>query len=120
MHDWPTPAQMLSTVARALRGDVPPSPFECRVAAAALDIARRQIEQDPEIAAAAQDRLVEILGQAGGDLERRLAERIRAGEIGEATPGLIDHLWQVTLAKVAVDQPGFPLYRRLVNEEETG
>jgi hypothetical protein len=29
------------------------------------------------------------------------------------TPGLVPHLWRVTLDKLAVDQPGYESYRRV-------
>ena len=45
------------------------------------------------------------------------ADRIRAGEIGEQTPDLMDCLWTITLARVAVDQPTFALYGRLTGQE---
>lgn len=117
MHDWPRAAGILTAVAEALRADAPLSAFDRRVAASALDIARRELEQHPAAARSARDRLSRILGRTDGDPERVLARRIRTGEIGEETPGLLDHLWRTTLAKVAVDQPGFPLYRRLTEGE---
>jgi len=46
------------------------------------------------------------------DLNRALAEKIRSGEADLATPGLAEHLWQTTLAKLAVDQPNYGSYRR--------
>lgn len=115
MHDTPTPAEILDAVAEALRADTLPLPFDRRVAAAALDIVRREIEQDPEIPSKAAERLSDLVGASGPapDLTARLAELIRSGMFDERTTGLVDHLWQVTLAKVAVDQPDFALYRRL-------
>ena len=53
------------------------------------------------------------------ELNRQLSEKIAAGEIGEATPGLMEHLWETTLAKMAVDQPSYASYRREV-ELRTG
>jgi uncharacterized protein DUF6285 len=46
------------------------------------------------------------------DLNRALAERIASGEIDLATPGLSEHLWQTTMAKLAVDQPNYGSYKR--------
>ena len=45
-------------------------------------------------------------------LNQQLADRIASGEIDLASPGLADHLWRTTLAKLAVDQPTYETYRR--------
>ena len=58
-----------------------------------------------------------LLGAADGslaDLNRALADKIAAGEANLQTPGLADHLWQTTLAKLAVDQPNYGSYKREV------
>lgn len=95
------------------------SAFERRVNAAAVDIARREVEELPAVTAQARARLVALTGRQGAmsELTRVLAGRIAAGEIGEETPGLMDHLWTGTLARVRVDQPGFAAYRRLMAGE---
>jgi Domain of unknown function (DUF6285) len=41
-----------------------------------------------------------------------LSRRIAAGEIDLQTPGVAEHLWATTLAKVAIDQPTYASYRR--------
>jgi len=41
-----------------------------------------------------------------------LCERIAAGEMDLATPGLAETLWQITLDKLAVDQPTYDTYLR--------
>jgi hypothetical protein len=38
--------------------------------------------------------------------------RIAAGAVDLNTPGLAEHLWATTLAKLAVDQPTYASYRR--------
>ena len=40
-----------------------------------------------------------------------LAHRIATGELDLTTPGLSDHLWATTMAKLAVDQPTYAAYR---------
>jgi hypothetical protein len=84
------------------------------VAAHAVDIVRRQLELAPAAEAAERCRLAALLGSEGelATLNRLLCERIRDGTIGLHTPGLADHLWQVTLHKLAVDQPNYESYRR--------
>jgi hypothetical protein len=34
------------------------------------------------------------------------------------TPGLADHLWQTTMAKLAVDQPNYASYKRELGERK--
>jgi hypothetical protein len=74
-----------------------------------IDIARRQIALGPEADAAECERLRALL-HADGDLEslnRLLCERIRTGVLGPDAAGLAGHLWQTTLDKLAIDQPGY-------------
>ena len=42
----------------------------------------------------------------------------RRREVDLATPGLADHLWQTTLAKLAVDQPNYASYKREMGRGE--
>jgi hypothetical protein len=46
------------------------------------------------------------------ELNALLSRRIAAGELDLQTPGLAEHLWATTLAKVAIDQPTYASYRR--------
>ena len=120
MNDAPTPAQLLAAVAAFLRDEALPAlqgatAYQARVAANMLDIARRQLELAPAQEADELDRLRSLLGTDGdlAALNRLLCERIAAGSLTLTTPGLADHLWQTTLAKLAIDQPGYDTYRRL-------
>ncbi len=45
-------------------------------------------------------------------LNQDLADRIAQGDIDLTTPGVKEHLWQTTLAKLAVDQPNYAAYKR--------
>lgn len=119
MQDPPKPADLLAAVARFLREELVPllsgaAAFQTRVAANAVDIARRELELAPAADAAQRQRLVALLAQEGdlAVLNRELCRRIRAGEMTLETPGLAAHLWEVTLAKLAVDQPGYASYQR--------
>jgi Domain of unknown function (DUF6285) len=60
-----------------------------------------------------------LLGRQGSieDLNRALCDLIASGEITLATPGLKDHLWATTIAKLAVDQPNYASYRRTLEDE---
>jgi hypothetical protein len=89
------------------------------VAANALAIVERELALGAEQDAAERERLRALLGHDGA-LEaqnRELCREIRAGRITLATPGLREHLRATTLAKLAVDQPGYSGYRRAVERE---
>ena len=114
------PAELLHAVAEFIREQAMPAlsgqtAFHARVAANVLDIVRREIELAPRHEIQERQRLSELLGE-DADLEtlnRNLCRRIDAGELDLDSPGLFEHLWLTTLAKLAVDQPNYVTYRRL-------
>jgi hypothetical protein len=118
MQDEPRPSEILAAVARYLREVIAPATgghisFNARVCANAIEMSLRQMEREPADSAAERARLEGLLGQEG-DLARlnaELARRLEAREIGLDTSGLKEHLWAVTLAKLAVDQPTYAAYR---------
>ena len=123
MQDQPTPSEILAAVARFLRETVAPATtghlsFNARVAANALEMSRRQIERDAPEAAAEAARLRSILDMDGdlAGLNAELCARLASGAVTLETPGLVDHLWTVTLAKLAVDQPSYWGYRAALAE----
>jgi len=114
LHDSPTSAEILAAAAGLLREQLipalpPEQAFAARVMANALDLARRELAQDPAIATDLSARLAALVGTSGDDqaLTARLAERIDQGAMAPDDPGLIDYLWRSTLARIAVDQPGY-------------
>ena len=123
MQDQPTPSELLAAVAAFMRTPVAPegaphAAFITRVAANALDIVRRELESAPAADAEELIRLRDIL-RSDGDLEtlnREFCTQLEAGQLGLATPGVKDHLWAVTLAKLAVDQPNYSGYRAALAE----
>ena len=127
MQDEPTPEELVKAVADFLRNDIAPvisghDAFKLRVSINALDLVTRQLalQQDSDAAEAA--RLTQLLGMKGSlaELNRALAERIAWGEADLQTPGLSEHLWQTTLAKLAVDQPNYASYKREVGSKGSG
>src|SRR5258708_23460647 len=123
MQDEPRPTEILAAVARFLRETAAPATsghlaFNLRVCANALEMSRRQLDDDPPAAAAEQARLVGLLKTEGdlATLNAELCRPIAAGEMGLETPGLAQHLWAVTLAKLAVDQPTYWGYRAALAE----
>lgn len=139
MHDAPSPAQITEAATLFLRERVMPAlggfqaatpeaqaaasavaaatAHHARVAANLLDIARRQLLEDPAVAAAEVQRLQALLDRTDTDLaalNQALAEAIAAGRLSLDSPGLAAHLWHTTLAKLAVDQPNYATYRRAI------
>ncbi|MFI4932243.1 MAG: DUF6285 domain-containing protein [Burkholderiales bacterium] len=96
--------------------------FHARVAANALDIARRQLALAPAAHEREHAALVKLLGADAADdlgqLNRTLCERIARGVMDLDTPGLAACLWQITLDKLAVDQPGYETYVRTLRGAE--
>lgn len=123
MQDQPTAIELLDVAAHFVRNEFLPrltghAAFNARVTANVLDIVRRELMFAPAANASEIARLQALLGETG-DLEtlnHRLCERLASGEIGLDTPGLADHLWQTTLAKLSIDQPGYASYRAIVGE----
>jgi hypothetical protein len=119
MQDEPTPFELIKAVADFLRNDITPqigghSAFKMRVAINALDLVTRQLALESSSDAAEAERLSQLLGRQGSleELNRVLAGKIGNGEADLQTPRLAEHLWQTTLAKLAVDQPNYAAYRR--------
>jgi hypothetical protein len=123
MQDQPTPAEVIGAVALFLKTVVAAettgaTSFQARVAANALEMMKRDLELSPKADAEELERLKAILGEDGTlfELNQRLSEQIAAGVLDLDTPGLKDHLWAVTLAKLAVDQPTYAAYRASLAE----
>jgi hypothetical protein len=119
MQDEPTPEELIKAVADFLRNDIAPAisghnAFKLRVSINALDLVTRQLALEEGSDAAELERLSRLLGMQGslGELNRTLTDRIAKGEVDLETPGLADHLWQTTMAKLAVDQPNYASYKR--------
>jgi hypothetical protein len=123
MQDQPTPSEVIGAVALFLKTVVAAettgaTSFQARVAANALEMMKRDLELSPAEDAAELARLKAILGEDGSlaELNQRLADQIAAGALDLSTPGLKDHLWSTTMAKLAVDQPTYAAYRASLAE----
>ena len=118
MQDQPTPSEVIGAVAIFLKTVVAAqttgaTSFQARVAANALEMMRRQLDLAPAEDAAELARLKALLKTDGSlaELNAELARRISTGDLDLTTPGLSDHLWATTMAKLAVDQPTYAAYR---------
>ena len=123
MQDQPHPSEVIGAVAEFLRSVVVPkadplTSFQTRVAINALEMMRRQLDLAPAAEADEATRLTALLGHDGGleALNVELAAKIANGELDLATPGLSEHLWATTLAKLAVDQPSYAAYRAVLTQ----
>ncbi|KPF90496.1 hypothetical protein IP86_25830 [Rhodopseudomonas sp. AAP120] len=124
MQDEPRPDELIKAVADFLRDHIAPqitghAAFKLRVGINALDLVTRQLALADDSDAAEAARLRELLGADGSlhELNGVLSERIASGAMDLSTPGLTDHLWQTTLAKLAVDQPNYASYRREMGQK---
>lgn len=123
MQDQPTAAELIDIVADFIRNHAMPqlqghAAFHARVAANALDIVKRELQVAPKANAEEHERLKALLGRDGSleELNRELCARIESGQVTLATPGLADHLWAITMTKLAIDQPNYSGYRRALEE----
>jgi len=124
MQEQPGPAEILRTVATYLRETAMPqltghAAFTARVAANAVDLVCRDLEQRQDSDRAERDRLIGLLGHDGplADLNAELAAAIRDDRVATDSPDLLRHLWRTTLDKLAIDQPAYASYRAALEEE---
>ena len=121
MQDPPTVDELLESTTAFLREVAMPqltghAAFHARVAANALDLVRRELTLGARSTQAEQARLEALLDAHGSltELNQLLCQRIAAGTLDLDTPGLAEHLWATTLAKLAIDQPTYAPYRRVL------
>lgn len=89
--------------------------FHAKVAQNALAIVARELAQAPQTTE--QALLAQVLDHEAplDRLRADLCSQLRAGTMGEATPGLVDALLSVALAKCGVDNPRYATFRRLAS-----
>ena len=119
MQDAPDHTEILAAVAALMRETIMPllsghPSYQLRVAANALDLVGRQIALQPKFDAIERQRLQALLSRDGSleDLNHALCEAIERHTITLETPGVAEHLWATTMAKLAVDQPSYARYAR--------
>lgn len=121
----PSAAELLVAVKEFLGSEVAPklegaAGFKLKVAMNALDIVARETETGAALERDARSRLMAILGDDGTyeTLSAELSERLRSGVLSYRDPAVVAHLWQTTLAAMAIDNPGYASYRLARTEEE--
>ena len=127
MRTIPTAPELLEIIAQYLRENVAPrlsapDNFYTLVAANSLDIVRREIEQGPFADATARERLRALLDREGTieELEAHLVQAIASGAVPIDSPALQDHLLHTTLDEVAIDQPKYATYQRMLELTRRG
>jgi hypothetical protein len=114
----PPATELLAAVTRFLRDELLPNlsgarAFNLRVSINAVEVVRRELEQQ----AAADDRehrrLAKLFGRNAdlAALRRELCEKIARGELTLDDPGLRAHLRATTIDRLAIDQPTYSAYR---------
>jgi hypothetical protein len=121
MMDQPSALELVKAVRDFLEQRAMPelkghTAFHARVAANALSIVARELEQGGASADAERARLAALLGHDGAlmDLNRELCAAIREGRIDLDTPGFADHLAATTRDKVGIDQPNYSGLKRFL------
>ncbi len=104
-------ADFLAAVEPGLKGQ---QAFHAKVAKNALAIVARELAQRPQTTE--QHLLAAFLGHEGSldGMRAELCGRLRAGQITPDTPGLLETLQEVAMAKLAVDNPRYSTFRRLI------
>ena len=121
MMDQPSMRELVAAVRDFIEQKAMPelkghTAFHARVAANALSIVVRELEQGPQSARGERERLRTLLGHDGTleELNRDLCRRIREGAFTLETPGFSEHLTITTREKVAIDQPNYSGLSQLV------
>jgi hypothetical protein len=114
MMDQPSIRELVDAVREFIKKRAMPelkghTAFHARVAANALGIVSRQLEQGPHAEEEEHARLVTLLGKDGSleELNRALCKQIREGAMAIDSAALQQHLELTTLDKVAIDQPNY-------------
>ena len=113
----PPVSELLASVSRFLRDELLPTlsgarAFNLRVSINAIDLVRREIEQQGGADERERMRLAKLLG-SDADLEtmrKELCEKIARGELTLAEPALGEHLRATTIDRLAIDQPTYSAY----------
>ncbi len=123
MQDRPSAEKLLAAARAFLTETAMPqlsghAAFHARVAGNVLDLLARELKLAPGFNKAEQARLESLLDVKGlsesGDLvtlNRKLCDKIAAGEMDLSDEALKTHLIKVTMGKLAIDQPRYQGYK---------
>ena len=112
--DQPSATEILTAVREFIEKHAMPeltgrTAFHARVAANALAIVVRELDQGDRANVEELLRLEQLLQRKGSlvELNRELCRKLRSNELAMDDAGLRRHLTLTTLAKVAIDQPNY-------------
>ena len=116
MHDQPSVAELVQAVKNFIDDTAGPNlsghaAFHAKVASNTLATILRDLEGRSSSEARELEGLNALLGTSEREdlsaLNRKLSAQIQSGTMTIATPGLLDHLKQTTIAQVEIDQPRY-------------
>jgi hypothetical protein len=123
MLDEPDASAALAAASAFLRARLVPllparEAFEARVVASLLEMVGREVTVGVAGERAETERLRGLLGQPGdlAQLNGEFTRLIANGALDAGDPAVADHLWATTLEKLAVDQPRYAAYQRVLSE----
>ncbi len=127
---YPKSTELLTAVTEFLRNTVAPqvdrhTSFHCKVAANALEIVKREIEQGSAADEEDRERLNALLNLRDANepltnLHQQLARQIRHGERPLSDPDLIAHLRASTLNKILIDNPHYTTAIKWLSDKKQG
>jgi hypothetical protein len=114
VQDRPSASELVDAVREFLERDVMPAvegrvAFHTRVAVNALGMVVRELDGATELERAERARAAALLGHDGHtrDLERELAERIRAGTLTFENPQVVAHVSATVRDKLRIANPSY-------------
>jgi Domain of unknown function (DUF6285) len=117
----PPATELLAAVTRFLRDELLPTlsgarAFNLRVSINAVEVVRREIEQQAAAEKREHRRLAELIGNDAdlAAMRRELCEKIARGELTLDDPSLRAHLRATTIDRLAIDQPTYSAYRAAI------
>ena len=122
--DRPNAEELVGAAVHFLESEIAPNlsgfnAFQMRVCMNALKIVERELQIAPGAETEERKRLADLIGTGDGDIDdlnRQLCTQIKNGDIPLDDQSLKDHLWEVTLAKLSVDQPKYKSYVRAIEQ----
>ena len=126
MNGHPPATELLASVSRFLRDELLPSligaeAFHLRVSINAIDLVRREIEQQDAADKREHRRLAKLLDSFAelDVLRKQLCEKIARGEIMLDQPALRDHLRATIVDRLAIDQPTYSAYLAAIGRQRS-
>lgn len=122
----PTNLELIESVTEFLQNKIMPqvdkhSAFHTKVAINVLNIVAREIDQHDAMESAEIQRLQNLLDSDNSDLAQlnlTLCNQISEGDIALDRADLINHLWECTKAKVAIDNPRYATFKQLTSDSK--